>query len=256
VRAKERLGRASSRAYPNRDTAIPRQTHFTPIGFETGVPAPSRLGRDVLATHCCVASEGDIGIVDRSGAHIAHCPLMNAFRDLIAPANPFRKRGINVALGIDNMFGDYFHVIRSAIMCARIKTQDTVALLSTDVLEMPTIGGARAMGMRRRSVSLEIGKRADLIRLDYRALGLRAVLDPAQNLGAASAAARSALDGFASISTATQDLPCSGAIPLTFPSLRDGPLPLPQGEKVFVYVLTPPAAARGRLMCRPPDRRS
>jgi hypothetical protein len=30
-----------------------------------------------------------------------------------------------------------------------------------------------------------------------------------------------------------QDLraPCSGAIPLTFPSLRDGPLPLPQGKR-------------------------
>ena len=80
------------------------------------------------------------------------------------------------------MFGDYFDVIRAAIMCARIKTQDPVALLSTDALEMATMAGARAMGMETEIGSLEIGKRADLIMLDYRALGLQPVLDPVQNL--------------------------------------------------------------------------
>jgi 5-methylthioadenosine/S-adenosylhomocysteine deaminase len=140
------------------------------------------LGPDVVATHCYVVSEGDIDILARSGAHIAHCPLMNAFRGLIAPVNEFRKRGINVALGIDNMFGDYFDVMRAAIMCARIKTRDPVALLSTDALDMATMGGARAMGMEKEIGSLEIGKRADLIMLDYRALGLQPVLDPVQNL--------------------------------------------------------------------------
>jgi cytosine/adenosine deaminase-related metal-dependent hydrolase len=140
------------------------------------------LGPDVVATHCYVVGESDIDILARSGAHIAHCPLMNAFRGLIAPVNAFRKRGINVALGIDNMFGDYFDVIRAAIMCARIKTQDPVALLSTDALEMATMAGARAMGMETEIGSLEIGKCADLIMLDYRALGLQPVLDPVQNL--------------------------------------------------------------------------
>jgi cytosine/adenosine deaminase-related metal-dependent hydrolase len=140
------------------------------------------LGPDVVATHCYVVSDGDIDILAKSGAHIAHCPLMNAFRGLIAPVNAFRKRGINVALGIDNMFGDYFDVIRSAVTCARIKTQDPVALLSTDALEMATMGGARAMGMEKEIGSLEVGKRADLIVLDYRALGLQPVLDPVQNL--------------------------------------------------------------------------
>jgi 5-methylthioadenosine/S-adenosylhomocysteine deaminase len=107
---------------------------------------------------------------------------MNAFRGLIAPVNQMRAKGINVALGIDNMFGDYFDVIRAAVMCARIKTNDPVALLSEDALEMATMGGARAMGLEREIGSLEIGKRADLIVLDFRALGLQPVLDPVQNL--------------------------------------------------------------------------
>ena len=140
------------------------------------------VGPDVVVTHCYVVSDSDIDILAKGGAHVAHCPLMNAFRGLIAPVNQMRAKGINVALGIDNMFGDYFDVIRAAVMCARIKTNDPVALRSEDALEMATMGGARAMGLEREIGSLEIGKRADLIVLDFRALGLQPVLDPVQNL--------------------------------------------------------------------------
>jgi 5-methylthioadenosine/S-adenosylhomocysteine deaminase len=140
------------------------------------------VGKDVVVTHCYVVEDQDIEILAKTGSHLAHCPLMNAFRGLIAPVNDMQKRGINVALGIDNMFGDFFDVIRSAVSCARIKTQNPVALLSTDALEMATINGAKAMGMEKEIGSLEVGKRADLIMLDYRALGLVPVLDPVQNL--------------------------------------------------------------------------
>jgi len=140
------------------------------------------LGRDVVATHCYVIDDSDIEILAATGAHVAHCPLMNAFRGCIAPVNAFRRHGINVALGIDNMFADYFDVLRAAVTCARIKTEDPVALLSTDALEMATMAGARAMGLETEIGSLEAGKRADLIMLDYQALGLQPVLDPVQNL--------------------------------------------------------------------------
>src|SRR5579885_3594770 len=140
------------------------------------------LGPDTVATHCYVIGESDIDILAETGAHVAHCPLMNAFRGLIAPIGAIRKRGVNVALGIDNMLGDYFDVLRAAITGARIKTEDPVALLSPDVLEMATMSGARAMGLEDEIGSLEPGKRADLIMLDFRALGLQPVLDPVQNL--------------------------------------------------------------------------
>jgi 5-methylthioadenosine/S-adenosylhomocysteine deaminase len=140
------------------------------------------LGPDVIATHCYVIAETDIAILAATGAHVAHCPLMNAFRGCIAPINEFRRHGINVALGIDNMFGDYFDVLRAAVMCARIKTEDPVALSASQALQMATVGGARAMGMEGEIGSLEPGKRADLIMLDFRALGLQPVLDPVQNL--------------------------------------------------------------------------
>src|SRR5215469_2397440 len=48
------------------------------------------LGPDTVATHCYVIGESDIEILAESRAHIAHCPLMNAFRGCIAPVNAFR----------------------------------------------------------------------------------------------------------------------------------------------------------------------
>jgi cytosine/adenosine deaminase-related metal-dependent hydrolase len=140
------------------------------------------LRSDTVATHCYVIGESDIEILAEAKAHVAHCPLMNAFRGCIAPVNAFRRSGINVALGIDNMFADYFDVLRAAITGARIKTEDPVALLAPEALEMATIGGARALGLESEIGSLEPGKRADLIMLDFRALGLQPVLDPVQNL--------------------------------------------------------------------------
>jgi 5-methylthioadenosine/S-adenosylhomocysteine deaminase len=140
------------------------------------------LGSDVVAAHCYVINESDIAILATTGAHVAHCPLMNAFRGCIAPINAFRRHGINVALGIDNMFGDYFDVLRAAVMCARIKMEDPIAINANDALHMATVGGARAMGLENEIGSLERGKRADLIMLDFQALGLQPVLDPVQNL--------------------------------------------------------------------------
>ena len=140
------------------------------------------LGPDTVATHCYIVDDADIDMLAESGAHIAHCPQMNAYRGCIAPVTRLRRRGVNVALGIDNMFNDYLEVMRSAVICARIKTEDPVALKADDALEMATMNGARAMGRESEIGSLEPGKRADLIMLDYRALGLQPVLDPVQNL--------------------------------------------------------------------------
>src|SRR5262249_16531007 len=99
------------------------------------------LGRDTVATHCYVIGEGDIDILAETGAHVAHCPLMNAFRGLIAPVNALRTRGINVALGIDNMFGDDFELMRAEIPGVGITAQDPVAIPCTGARVKGPSGG-------------------------------------------------------------------------------------------------------------------
>ena len=50
------------------------------------------------------------------------------------------------------------------------------------VLEMATLGGARALGMEDRLGSLEAGKRADLIVVDLSAPRLHPLYDPVSHL--------------------------------------------------------------------------
>jgi cytosine/adenosine deaminase-related metal-dependent hydrolase len=140
------------------------------------------LGPDVVVAHCYHIEEGDVELLARSGAAVAHCPLMNAVRGCIAPVQDLRRRGVTVSLGIDNMFADFFDVVRACVLVARIRDRDAVTMPSMEAVELATMGGARALGMEREIGSLEAGKRADLVVVDYRAFGLTPTLEPVQNL--------------------------------------------------------------------------
>jgi len=140
------------------------------------------LAPDVVAAHCYVVDAADVDLLATTQARVAHCPLMNAVRGHIAPVDDLLRRGVTVSLGIDNMFADYFEVLRACVLVARIRARDATTMLTPQALRLATMGGATALGMEREIGSIEIGKRADLVVLDYRAFGLTPVLDPLQNL--------------------------------------------------------------------------
>ena len=140
------------------------------------------LAPDVVAAHCYVIEDPDIALLAETRTAVAHCPLINSVRGYIAPVGEFRRRGITVGLGIDSMFSDYFEVVRACVLMARLKEQNAVTMPTADALELATMGGARALGLEREIGSIETGKRADLVVLDYRVFGLTPTLDPIQNL--------------------------------------------------------------------------
>ena len=140
------------------------------------------LAPDVLAAHCYIIEDADIALLAETHTAVAHCPLMNSVRGLIAPVGEFLRRGITVGLGIDNMFADYFDVVRACVLMARIRAKDALTMLTPEALELATMGGARALGLDREIGSIERGTRADVVVLNYRAFGLTPTLDPIQNL--------------------------------------------------------------------------
>jgi 5-methylthioadenosine/S-adenosylhomocysteine deaminase len=135
------------------------------------------LGPDVLAAHCFHVTDADIDILAETGTSIAHCPQMNSVRGLIAPAQTFRERGLNVTLGIDNYFADFFEVLRSAVIVARIKGEDGTAMRPSTVLRMATVDGTRALGLSDIG-TIAAGAKAHLVLLDCRYPGLTPLLDP------------------------------------------------------------------------------
>ena len=140
------------------------------------------LGPDLVAVHCYQIDEAELEILADSGAHLAHCPLMNQFRGEIAPIQSMREQGMNVCLGIDNYFSDFFELLRACIAGARIRAQRPDILSAPEVLELATINGARAMGLETQIGSLEVGKKADLQMVDMRRYGLTPTNDPVGTL--------------------------------------------------------------------------
>ena len=140
------------------------------------------LGPDIIAVHCYDLEDGEIAPLADSATHLVHCPLMNQFRGRIAPVMDLRERGMNVGLGIDNYFSDYFDLLRACIAGARIRAQDPEVMQADEVLELATINAARALGLDNSIGSLEKGKRADLQVVDMCRLGLTPINDAVRTL--------------------------------------------------------------------------
>jgi 5-methylthioadenosine/S-adenosylhomocysteine deaminase len=81
------------------------------------------------------------------------------------------REGVNVSLGTDSTAGnntqDMFEVMKATTLLQRVATLDATLLPPWEVLELATVKGARALGLENEIGSLEVGKRADLIGIDF-----------------------------------------------------------------------------------------
>ena len=126
-------------------------------------------GPRLLMAHGIWLDESEMNILQQSGTHVLHCPSSNLkLRSGIAKVPQMRNRGISVSLGADgapcNNRLDMFREMRLAALLHASSPDG--ALSAEDILEMATIGGARALGLENDVGSLEVGKKADVIALD------------------------------------------------------------------------------------------
>ena len=133
------------------------------------------LNDRLVGAHYRVADEEDIERTAEAGVSVAHCPSIfchwNVDPDMQwTPVPELRAAGVDVGLGIDdhywhdsyNMFGE----ARQARLAANLK-KGANQFASVELLRMLTIESARALGVGDEIGSLEPGKRADLIVLNW-----------------------------------------------------------------------------------------
>jgi cytosine/adenosine deaminase-related metal-dependent hydrolase len=150
------------------------------------VDAVGLSGPRALFAHCIDLTARDIDCLRRSGAAVAHNPsaLMSVFGR--CPAPELAAAGIRVALGSDAPAPDRpFDMFRIMFQAHRYHARhfgDDTVLPPWQVLEMATIGGARALGLDREIGSLEPGKRADIIVVDGRKAHLWPPAEPVHRL--------------------------------------------------------------------------
>jgi len=126
------------------------------------------LGPRVLFHHGVWLSEEDLAIVRQHGVSVSHNPESNMkLASGIAPVRRMLALGIEVGLGTDGAASnnnlDMFETMDFAAKLHKLANMDPTVLPAPQVLEMATLGGARALGMGGDIGSLEKGKKADFI---------------------------------------------------------------------------------------------
>jgi len=130
------------------------------------------LSPRLIAAHCVHVSPREIDLMRMRGVGVVHCPVSNAkLGDGIAPLADFLKARITLGLGSDgpatNNCVDMFQEMKFACLLQRATCCDPTVVKAEDVLRMATIGGAKLLGMDNEIGSLEIGKKADVIIVNF-----------------------------------------------------------------------------------------
>jgi 5-methylthioadenosine/S-adenosylhomocysteine deaminase len=139
------------------------------------------LGDDVVAAHTIHLSLQEVRILAERGVGSAHNPESNMMlASGVAPVSELLAAGVDVGIGTDGPAGsnndlDMISEMASAARLQKVFREDPRALSARQVLEMATLGGARALGLASRVGSLEPGKRADLIVIDLSGAGTQPV---------------------------------------------------------------------------------
>ncbi|NIM45465.1 MAG: amidohydrolase family protein [Nitrososphaeria archaeon] len=145
------------------------------------------FGPDVVAAHAIWLKDEEIKILSDKGVKIVHNPSSNM--KLASGVIPLRKlidRGVTVALGTDaapfSDDWDMFIAMRLATYLQKVHNLDAAASTAEEALELATINGAKALMLEDEIGSLEVGKKADMILIDLKGVGLTPINDIAKKL--------------------------------------------------------------------------
>lgn len=141
------------------------------------------LSPRLMAVHMTQLNDDEIALVAQHGVNVVHCPESNLkLASGFCPLSKLKQAGINLALGTDGAASnndlDMLSEMRSAAQLAKAVACDAAALPAHEVLEMATLGGARALGIDDQVGSLEVGKAADITAIDLGQLESQPVYHP------------------------------------------------------------------------------
>lgn len=155
---------------------VRREWGHTPVRVLQEIGA---LDGPLLAAHGIYVDDGEFDIIDahrdargQSTLRIAHNPTSNLkLASGFAPIPKYLQRGITVALGPDGTASnndlDMWEEMRLAALLHKATTGDPTAISAQQALLMATREGARALDLDDEIGTLEAGKKADIILVDF-----------------------------------------------------------------------------------------
>ncbi len=153
------------------ETAFIEQNHkgLRPIEY---VDKIGFLSDKVIAAHVIQANEKELEILKRIGVGIAHNPQSNMkLAAGVAPVPLMLKMNMRVGLGTDGAASNndlsLWEEMDTAAKLHKVFAKDPKVVSAEEAFMMGTIGGARALHLENIIGSLETGKRADIVIVDF-----------------------------------------------------------------------------------------
>jgi len=145
------------------------------------------VGPGFQAIHAVHLLPEEIALLRERGASAIHCPSSNLkLASGIAPVAAMLGAELNLALGTDGAASnnrlDLFEEMRLAALLAKGASGNAAVLPAAQALYAATLGGARALGWENEIGSIEKGKSADLIAVDFGGVELAPCFDPISHL--------------------------------------------------------------------------
>lgn len=149
--------------YSNTTYGAPTITFLDSIGFFDG---------PTIAAHVVWPNADEIAVLAAKDVGVIHNPTSNMkLASGVAPVSALLEGGVRVGLGTDGAASnndlDMWEEMRLAAFLQKVEQMNPEALPARTVLGMATRDGAAAIGLGEQVGSLEVGKRADLIQVDF-----------------------------------------------------------------------------------------
>lgn len=124
----------------------------------------------------------DLDILARSGASVSHCPVvLSRLGITMESLGRYRRAGINVGIGTDCDPHNMLDEMRQATIMSRVADKHMFSVMTADVFDAATIGGAKAM-LRDDIGRLAPGTKADIVVVDLGNPIMQPVYDPLRSL--------------------------------------------------------------------------
>jgi len=152
----------------------------SPVAYMADIGA---LTPNLIGAHVIEVDDNDIALLKKYDVGVAHNMSANIKSAKgVAPAIKMQQQGIRIGLGTDGpMSGNTLSTIDEFNQVAKVHklvNKDRAAMPPINVIEMATIGAARALHMEDTIGSLEKGKLADIVVIDTKAPNMVPVYNP------------------------------------------------------------------------------
>ena len=157
-----------------------RADGMSPVEYMDSIGA---LNKNLLGAHMILVDDHDIELIKKSDMGVAHNMSANIKSAKgVSPALKMYDQDIRIGLGTDGpMSGNTLSTIDEFNQVAKVHklvNHDRAAMPPLKVIDMATMGAARALHMEDKIGSLETGKLADIIVIDTKAPNMVPIYNP------------------------------------------------------------------------------